>query len=378
MNLTKTGWAFIGLGALIYLASMQGTTGLLFLVLGVIFGCLVYNVARGWSGLNALDILPPASLHGTEGERLRESWRVKNGSASIAGLAEVHSVGGMLLRIGFVGPRAEVRQRPSMVLPGRGVYPVSGLRLVSAFPFGLVSCERTLAGGVGEIVVYPAVYPCAAPRVAGFRPTLGGKMTGRYRSALGQHFHGVRPLRDGDSPRFIHWPSSAKGRGLMVKEFDEELSGRVSIVVDRRGGRTPDGERVLDWAARAAGSLALSALDEGNHVELTDLAGGPVHVFTPFTDPDAVLDALARLGERALAAQDATECVDGVLAECSGTSALCFVLTQPDADVLSAVAARSAMERRPVSLYVPEFSPSLSDAAVLPPCHRYSGGAILE
>lgn len=121
---------------------------------------------------------------------------------------------------------------------------------------------------------------------------VGGKFRGHRQTGAGNHFSGVRPHQAGDSLRQIHWASSAKRLGLMVKTFDEELSGRVAIVLDC--GSSGDA-KVFDDAVRAAGSLVFAALDAGHHVEWLDLASMEPDVLPPFADGHEILDRLARL-----------------------------------------------------------------------------------
>lgn len=115
---------------------------------------------------------------------------------------------------------------------------------------------------------------------------VGGKFRGHRQTGAGDHFSGVRPQQPGDSLRQIHWASSAKGLGLMVKVFDEELSGRVAVVLDC--GSSGDAA-AFDDAVRAAGSLVFAALDAGHHVEWLDLASLEPDLIPPFADGHAIL-----------------------------------------------------------------------------------------
>lgn len=353
--MTKTGVGFVGLSCLLYLASMQAATGLLFLVLGIVVACLFANVIEARRSASALDVLPPRSFCGTEGQRAVEAWRVHNRASRTSGLAQVRGERGAVLQIGRLASGETTGVRSELALPRRGVYPYSDLKLTSTYPFGLVRAGRRLRLH-GELVVYPSVYDCEAPRASGFGPMLGGGFTGLFRAVVGDRFRGVRPLQDTDPVKLVHWPSSSKGQGLMVKEFDEELSGRVALLLDTRARTAPDGDLVLDWSARAAGSLALAALDRGHHVELADLLTGDVHAFPPFVDPEAVLGVLARL--RQSSDRLSADVLGRVLPRLSGRSSLCFVLSRLDAWFPRFVLESQACRKRVVSVYVPELAPA--------------------
>jgi len=352
MGITKRGWAFLGLAGLLYLASMQTTTGLLFLVLGILFASYALNHFASWRCVRQLDVTAPARMKGREGSSVEGRWVIGNPTSGALGLAEVRSRWGELVRVGLLAPGSRRAVRPKLALARRGVFPYSQLRLCSTFPFGLCRAERRLSLQ-GEIVVYPAVYPCAPPLASGYEPMLGGRFAGPNRSAMGDRFHGVRPMIEGDPVKLIHWPSSSKGLGTMVKEFEEELSGRVSLLVDCTARGVPGGDRAVDWAARAAGSLALAALDEGHHVELVELGRLSSQRFSPFADPDSVLEFLARIEERPTpptpdSVAQAAECLPR-------KSSLCFVLTEQHPAVVEFLHESPLCERRAVSVYLPAF-----------------------
>ena len=351
IGVTKRGWAFLGLCGLLYLASMQTTTGLLFLVLGVLFACYVVNQLASWYCVNRLQLDAPKHMRGCEGSTIHGRWTVTNPTSRVLGLAEIKSSWGRLLKIGVLEPGTRRVVCPQLTLPKRGVYPYDKLRLTSAFPFGLIRSERHLPLH-GEIIVHPAVYPCPPPRACGLELTLGGRFTGPNRSAMGDQFHGVRPMQDGDAVKLVHWPLSAKGLGMMIREFDEELSGRVALLLDCTCQPATGAERVQDWVARAAGSLALAALDEGHHVELVELGQQQVHRFSPFADPDAVLDVLARLEERPT--PPTPDRLAEALQQLPRKSSLCFILAGGHADCIEFIRTSPLCERRTVSLYLPD------------------------
>lgn len=350
MWLTKTGAGFVGLSVLLYLASMQSTTGLLFLLLGVVFACFVINLLGARQNLRQLEVVLPASLSGTEGEPLDGYATVRNRGRRNGGLAEVTGQMGSFLKIGPLPPQETLQARSQLTMPRRGLYTYRDLRLSSAFPFGLIRAAKRL-DAAGEIVVYPRVYPCDSPPASGFEPVLGGHFTGPNRSPAGDRFHGVRPMQDGDPVRLVHWASSSKGLGLMVKEFEEELAGRVCLIIDPAPANAADGGSALDWAARAAGSLALATLDRGNQLELASSDGALRLSVPPFADSEVVLEALARLEERRckLTAEALEMLVDGLPRKAS----LCFVMTCADPVVTAFINEAPFLRRRVMTVYLP-------------------------
>ncbi len=350
--LSKLGVSFIGLGFVLYLVALQSSSGLLFLVLGILAGCYLVNLVSAWRAARHLDLRPPANMTGREGEAITGTWEVANTTRETLGLTEARSPWGMLFRIGALAGGECIHITPDLLtLPKRGVYPFNSLSLVSSYPFGMIRCTRKLEVS-GEFIVYPAVYRCQVPLAAGFEPTVGGKFTGLHRSASGDSFHGVRPFQSSDPVRLIHWASSSKGLGLMVKEFDEELSGRVSIVMDAEGARDAEGNLLIDWAARAAASLVLAALDASHQIEYINLGNLELLSVPPFADGSVVMDSLARLTpvEDSLTRSR----LQAALAKLPVKSSVCLVLTSYNADVESFMNRDLPADRRKAELYLPE------------------------
>ena len=186
---------------------------------------------------------------------------------------------------------------PKRVYHRRGVYPHSRVTVTSAAPYGLLRSNRAV-DLPGEVVVFPRVYDTQSPAGRGLDMISGGRFRGSRRVNSGAHFAGVRSWQAGDALKQVHWKTTARRGELMVKTFEEELGGRVSLLLDCE----PDDSSLVEDAVRAAASLAVATLQEGHHLELVTSSDATALRLTPFSDEGELLDRLARyeLGKPAL------------------------------------------------------------------------------
>jgi uncharacterized protein (DUF58 family) len=339
-----------GLLSLLYFVSLQSQAGLLFLLLGVVFGCYVINFFGARQSVSSADLSRLTTIKTVENRKTAVPVEIRNKSPKPIGMISVMSEFGQLFRIAQILPKSTVHLSPELTLPIRGVYKLSGFKLTSTFPFGLVKSSHNINQD-GDIIVCPAIYPAPCPKAAGFEPMVGGAYTGNHKSSTGNDFAGVRPYQPHDSVKSIHWKSSSKGQGVMVKEFNEELSGRISFVLDCDKGIRYNGEVELDRAVRAAGSMIFSALDHDHHVELIDLNQLTLMHNPAFMDGDFVLEALAKL-------QDKKYCLTygnlkKAYEQISKKGAICLVLTVVNDDLLEFINFL-LQEKRVVSVCLPE------------------------
>jgi uncharacterized protein (DUF58 family) len=153
-----------------------------------------------------------------------------------------------------------------VTLPVRGRRRLPRLRATTGFPFGLFVKTGPPLLFDEEVLVYPAVYPVHARDVG---QAMSGETTVRRRGR-GHDLYNLRPYRAGDEPHLIHWPTTAKTGGLMVRELEEDTTEDTRIVLTGKGAG--DGER-LERALSEAASLALHLLRRGTGVELAGAAG---------------------------------------------------------------------------------------------------------
>jgi len=103
--------------------------------------------------------------------------------------------------------------------PRRGLLRIERLRLSSAWPFGLFRVWTWVHTPI-DILVYPRPHgslpmPSESARSAGSRSPAG---------AGGDEWAGLRPFRDGDSPRQVDWKAYAREAPLLVKEYVQGAS----------------------------------------------------------------------------------------------------------------------------------------------------------
>ena len=367
VTMTKMGWCWVAGGIVLYAASQQAQSGLLFLVIGILFACYVINFVEGRHSLG-LTLTPPETITAAEGERVIGTWTIANPGKAPAGCLSVEGPWGPFFTVGTLAPDGEAHVTPHVIFERRGIYPFSELELASAYPFGFISWRQRLACA-GEVIVHPGSYPCSPPQAAGFEPMLGGNFAGQHKARTGENFHGVRPMLPEDPVKMIHWPSTSKGLGMMVREFDEQLSGRVGLVM---GCETEIPEH-LDWAARAAASLMLACQDSGFQLEYIELQNPDPISVPPFTDGNAFLGPLARLKpEPGTTTADHIEAAVRKLPQRAG---LVFVLPTMDGAALAALDRLVTCENRKVSLYLPE---GIEITGTRAPIHRFRERELLS
>ena len=130
--------------------------------------------------------------------------------------------------------------------PARGRYRLGPLVANSAYPFGLIHALREIAEP-GEVHVLP---PIGSINLEDFRRWLirggaGDSQTRRTARRSGPgcgDVRGLRPYRSGDSPREIHWKTSARRNQLLVREYDRTEPLDLVLILDPWLPANPSGE----------------------------------------------------------------------------------------------------------------------------------------
>lgn len=130
-------------------------------------------------------------------------------------------------------PPSDTRvQRYRCVADRRGRYQWMGIELTTRFPLGLMRGILQQKNGV-YFVVQPALGRLLPSWKELFLLRRTGSKQRRVRALSDEgEFFGLRAYRTGDSPRWIHWRSSARRDELVVRQFQQPESRELIVVLD--------------------------------------------------------------------------------------------------------------------------------------------------
>jgi hypothetical protein len=244
------------------IARLTGATPVV-IVLAAAAVWFVAAVVAGWRAVAAVEVcrvvFPPAVTVGEEVSVVcevsagRPVWvELRSGGRLVA---EGWSDGGVLRGAGSFDVRGSVRSLE--------------VRLRSAGVLGLVWWRRRVEVEVDEVLVAPAAQLGGVP-VQRSSVASDGDRAGRTGAVAGET-DGIRPWREGDSEKYVHWASTMRTGELVVHDRRQDADLRW-VVRPRVGTADPDAEA---GAARAALEQGLRA---GAHVSVAVGDGEPVRI----------------------------------------------------------------------------------------------------
>lgn len=179
----------------------------------------------------------------------------------------------------------------------RGVQQVGPLMARITDPFGLAEYDRELAGRSRLVVVPRVVRLAGLPGGSGMGAGDDGSV--RLRAGQGEDDAVVRPFRQGDDLRKVHWRSTARRDELMVRVEERPWRGGTTVLLDHRvhAHRGSGPTASLEWAISFVASICLHLHHFGHQVRLVSedgrvLAGGSAD---GGHSDHVVLDSLAAL-----------------------------------------------------------------------------------
>ncbi len=273
MRLRKRAVGLASGAAVLFLLGTNVQAGWLFVLCALLLGTVVSGA-----------ILPGRMLRGIDVER-RAPGEVVQGEEAFVELIVTNHARGVKLGLTLEDPHVSPTSLyVTKVLPGervelvtvrrarkRGVHEASAVTLRSAAPFGVAERRGTLQVA-GSTIVLPAVIPLGRLPFLTLDSDPERASRSVSRRGTGPEFMGIREYRPGDSPRHVHWPSTARTGTVMVRELEQQRSRRLAIVVDTLTD-VGDAGTPLDACCTAAASIARVAFTEGHRVRF--VVSGP-------------------------------------------------------------------------------------------------------
>ncbi|MEQ1827892.1 MAG: DUF58 domain-containing protein [Pirellula sp.] len=140
---------------------------------------------------------------------------------------------GIRLLFGSIPPTCTRIQKYRCVIQRRGKYEFLGTELTTRFPMGLMRGILPSKSGFESFVVQPSLGRLLPNWGDLFDIRRANARLKRTKSLSDEgEFFGLRSYRPGDSPRWIHWRSSARRDELVVKQFQNENSRELVVLLD--------------------------------------------------------------------------------------------------------------------------------------------------
>ena len=288
---TREGWYFLIATLLVGLAAINAGLNLLFLVWGMMLFLILASGVLSEVCLRRLQVrrsTPQAifadapylmGISLTNGKR-----RLPSFSVEVEDLVEGRPIEKRCYFLKLPAGRTQETAYRHLAAE-RGHLRLSGFRVSTRFPFGLIHKSKDVAAP-SDLLVYPALTGVPDHLLRGFA-SHHGRGLHKWRSRRGEFF-GLREFRQGDDPRDIHWRTSARRGAPFVRETEDDEGQEVRLVFDNRwtlrpagaslpaaaasdaaaparpSGRDPEFEAAVSMAA----SLALELLSRGYRVGL--------------------------------------------------------------------------------------------------------------
>lgn len=295
------------LAFLFYLVAWNRDINLLYGMCALLFATLIVSHILPVFSLNGIAVsrsLPSAAFEGDEIEvKVSIENRGRGSRHMIEVVDSIPATEPALRRpMSFVGRLGGKKKREYFFkLPcyKRGEYTVGPLNIRSAYPMGISSVEKSPAEDPPQLLVYPRVFAIAHLPVVSRSAMITSGVEALSRTGGSEDFFGTREYREGDSLRYIHWPSSARHAQLIVKEFEIRASTEVTILMDLQRGSDigEEKETTLEYAVKIAASIAQYVLEKGHGLQVIGYGKSP-HIVSSSRGASQlarVLDALARV-----------------------------------------------------------------------------------
>ena len=257
-RLTREGMQVLFMAVFVLLAAILRDVNLLIVLAGTLLATLLIQwrvCAKTLNGLSTYRRLP-RSMHSRKGFEVElvimnpKKWlgawlvlaqdRIKYVSADLASEQISQGIG---LLYSSIAPCSTRIQKYRCIVQRHGKYQFLGTELTTRFPFGLLRGIMPHNGG-DTFIVQPAIGKITPSwlELFGIRTSNARLRQTRSLSDEGDFF-GLRAYRAGDSPRWIHWRSSARRDELVVKQFQQADSRELIVLLDLFSGSNLDQQR---------------------------------------------------------------------------------------------------------------------------------------
>jgi uncharacterized protein (DUF58 family) len=303
LRVKKVGWLYLLVCTMVGLAAVRQNMPMVFVIFGAMLGGTAISATYSRAMIRAVGVSRELPQRAWQYEPMHFGYFLRNarrrGACLGLELCELRPEGiedatGYCLHL---PPRQLFRAGSRIAAHVRGKIQLSGIRVATQFPFGLVTVFRDMVQP-STLIVWPAKGALRRD------PLLHGAMEASSappsRVQGGQdEFFGLREYRVGDNPRWIHWKRSASRRTPVVREMSRPVPDTLFVVLDAQPtGEDADAVARREQLLQFAATVVDYAIGRDYFVGLAVADGRTVRVLPPAMGVEArcaLLDCLALL-----------------------------------------------------------------------------------
>jgi uncharacterized protein (DUF58 family) len=270
-RMTRAGWVFLAVSLMICGGAANVQAPLLFLVFGAMMGLLHVSAIIARRMMKATDLRRDVPGRVWQNQTVHLGYYLCNlrKRGSLLGLEArelaplgIQAAGAYCMHL---APGSVFRAGGRFAARSRGRIRMNVVRVMTAFPFGLIAARRDFHCPA-DIVVWPG-----RGRLKGRLLQVGAVEISRSApspfSGGQDEFFGLREYRAGDNPRWIAWKRSATRASPVIREMARPLPEALMVVLDTRlpagSGGTAGASLAREKMIRFAGTLIDYALARG-------------------------------------------------------------------------------------------------------------------
>ena len=305
----REGLVYLGMMLLLAVGGLVGHSNMLLLVFGLMAGPWVINGWFVYTTLRRVTVDRQSRDRVMAGESLvvdvcarnSKSWFTSHMLDVRDEISSMTAAGVSLLGVGIVTiarlPSGEKRTGHYRIVFGkRGLYQLGPIRISSRFPLGIGERGQSVSS-TQTVVIRPRTGRLRVNWLRRQQDQLESRQSQPTRKGVfDDEFHHIREFRAGDSPRSIHWRSSARRGELMVQEFHQNRESDLFVLLDLCE-HVDFTDRDLELAVSAAATLCVSRTHGGSSGESMLAIAGRTVVCVRDNKParfaNEALDALA-------------------------------------------------------------------------------------
>ncbi|TWT51371.1 hypothetical protein Pla22_41480 [Rubripirellula amarantea] len=233
---------FVFVGTFAMLGGALRGFNLLLILAGIVAGTLIMHWRWSRRSVESISIRRRLPSEAFAGVPFRVRYRLRNHSRFMPAWMirvsdEISHVGGTdtttaTCAVGVISASTTTLPHYDATITARGLYTFGPMSISTTFPFSLFH-SRQVVSFEQQFCVFPALLSLKGSWQRQLISRSGGTTTTAKRSGQSEgEFFGLREWQTGDSPKWIHWRTTARLDQPAVRQFEQQRRFDMCILVD--------------------------------------------------------------------------------------------------------------------------------------------------